>query len=592
MRRGKQSRRLSLESLEPRQLLAGDVVMFNDQAGGALKHVNATTYAGNGTASGLLKDIATGANTDITLTTTASGATYENTSGVPAAGTPAANMFNGFVDFSTGTGSSLAVAGAQTYTHAFSGMDPANRYDFAGTAVRGNSGYTDRWTLVTLVGAESFTAAHSPGVGIVTAGLAPNQAALWTGENHLAGQGYLAAWTDIDPGADGQIQVVSSQYLGPTPGVGTGNSSAGGKGYALHGIRLVEHDASFRVLASSPAAGASVFPAPTSVTLDFSDAVQAESVQADDLTADGVAATSFTIVDANTVTFHFAAPLAAGSRTITLAAGAVNGPNALGVLPFTASFTVLSPAVVTNVAATNISAESATVGAEVTSTGGETPAVAIVWDTVDRGTNAAAWANRVELGVSGVGTHTRSLTGLAPQTQYFYRALATNGAGQSWAGATASFSTNAAALPAIENLAPTSIAARSATLRGRVTNTGGQTPQVTLYYGNEDAGNTAAAWDHAVDLGPQAGSFAEFVTGLSPEATYYFRTLATNAAGSVWATPPQSFTTTVDAPLSVVINEIHFDADVKTELVEFVELYNAGAEAADLSLWCFSNGID
>ena len=140
MRRSKKFRRLTLESLEQRQLLAVDVVMFNDQAGGPAKHPNATTYAGNGTASGLLKDVATGANTDITLATTANGATYENTSGIPAAGTPAANVFNGYVDFSTSTGSSLAVAGAQTYTHALSGLDPANRYDFAGSAVRGSTG--------------------------------------------------------------------------------------------------------------------------------------------------------------------------------------------------------------------------------------------------------------------------------------------------------------------------------------------------------------------------------------------------------------------------------------------------------------------
>ncbi len=42
---------------------------------------------------------------------------------------------------------------------------------------------------------------------------------------------------------------------------------------------------------------------------------------------------------------------------------------------------------------------------------------------------------------------------------------------------------------------------------------------------------------------------------------------------------------------SVVINEIHYDPDVKTELVEFVELYNAGTTDADLSGWYFSDGI-
>ncbi len=42
----------------------------------------------------------------------------------------------------------------------------------------------------------------------------------------------------------------------------------------------------------------------------------------------------------------------------------------------------------------------------------------------------------------------------------------------------------------------------------------------------------------------------------------------------------------------VVINEIHTDPDVKTEQVEFVELYNISGETVDLSGWYFSKGID
>ena len=59
-------------------------------------------------------------------------------------------------------------------------------------------------------------------MGIVTDGLPPNQVALWTGENHLPDQGFVAQWKEIDPGADGTFQIISEQYLGLTPGVGTG----------------------------------------------------------------------------------------------------------------------------------------------------------------------------------------------------------------------------------------------------------------------------------------------------------------------------------------------------------------------------------
>ena len=48
------------------------------------------------------------------------------------------------------------------------------------------------------------------------------------------------------------------------------------------------------------------------------------------------------------------------------------------------------------------------------------------------------------------------------------------------------------------------------------------------------------------------------------------------------------------SPLShsaVVINEIHHDPDVKTELVEFIELYNTGNQTVDLSGWTLENAV-
>jgi len=41
----------------------------------------------------------------------------------------------------------------------------------------------------------------------------------------------------------------------------------------------------------------------------------------------------------------------------------------------------------------------------------------------------------------------------------------------------------------------------------------------------------------------------------------------------------------------VVINEIHYDPDVKTDLAEFVELYNVTDEPVNVSGWYFSNGF-
>mgnify|MGYP003731908255 CR=1 FL=1 len=41
----------------------------------------------------------------------------------------------------------------------------------------------------------------------------------------------------------------------------------------------------------------------------------------------------------------------------------------------------------------------------------------------------------------------------------------------------------------------------------------------------------------------------------------------------------------------VVINELHYNPDVKTDRVEFIELHNAGEQPADLTGWRFSAGV-
>jgi hypothetical protein len=41
----------------------------------------------------------------------------------------------------------------------------------------------------------------------------------------------------------------------------------------------------------------------------------------------------------------------------------------------------------------------------------------------------------------------------------------------------------------------------------------------------------------------------------------------------------------------VIINEIHYNPEGKTELVEYVELHNAGTSQVDLAGWYFSDGI-
>lgn len=53
---------------------------------------------------------------------------------------------------------------------------------------------------------------------------------------------------------------------------------------------------------------------------------------------------------------------------------------------------------------------------------------------------------------------------------------------------------------------------------------------------------------------------------------------------AAWVAPQSS--------AAVVINEIHYNPDVKTEAAEFIELYNAGPSTVNLAGWAFTDGIN
>lgn len=211
-------------------------VAYNDHAASGNTHVNATRWNIFGTAggapgsSGLLKDIVTGTNIATTLTIINNGGVAANSAGTPAVDSPAHAWFDRYVDFQGTPSPSAELSGAATTTYRFTGLDPSRRYDFRGTAVRGDPTYTNRWTQIDLVGAASFTNAHS--AGTYTNGLATNQSAVNVG----TAAGDVAGWDAIDPGPDGLIDVVSRQYTGAIPG-GTAN---GTKSYAMTGFRLAE----------------------------------------------------------------------------------------------------------------------------------------------------------------------------------------------------------------------------------------------------------------------------------------------------------------------------------------------------------------
>ena len=190
--------------------------------------------------------------------------------------------------------------------------------------------------------------------------------------------------------------------------------------------------------------------------------------------------------------------------------------------------------------------------------------VTIYYGTSDGGTNALAWADSVALGVTA-GTATTPLSGLNDGTTYFFRAQASNSGGSAWAAASASFTTPVATPASVVNRSAENITGSSARLRGTVTDTGSDTPTLTLFFGTSDGGTVEGAWKRSASAGTDSGDFSETVSLLVPETMYYFRARAMNSAGVSWAPSSATFTTTAAAELGVVINEVHYDAEPKTE---------------------------
>ena len=79
------------------------------------------------------------------------------------------------------------------------------------------------------------------------------------------------------------------------------------------------------------------------------------------------------------------------------------------------------------------------------------------------------------------------------------------------------------------------VMAFEATVGGRVTTTGGQVPEITVYYGETDGGTNSQQWQNSLDLGKASREFSAILDGLDQATTYYYRSFAENSLGNDWA---------------------------------------------------------
>ena len=100
--------------------------------------------------------------------------------------------------------------------------------------------------------------------------------------------------------------------------------------------------------------------------------------------------------------------------------------------------------------------------------------------------------------------------------------------------------------PAIATGSASNLSMTTADLGYSVSDDGGESPTVTLYYGETDGGSTPANWTNGLVLGAQsAGAYSLSISGLTEGTGYYFTIEASNTAGSVWGSS-SSFATTAD----------------------------------------------
>ena len=198
-----------------------------------------------------------------------------------------------------------------------------------------------------------------------------------------------------------------------------------------------------------------------------------------------------------------------------------------------ASFTTAlpnSPPSVTTDPATSVTISGAVLNGTVSPNELATSAM-FEWGTDSNLANFASTSSQsLGAGTTSVGI-TGSLTGLTPGVTYYFRVAATNTAGTS-KGLIANF-TAVAQAPTVSTAAATSIMITGATLNGTVNPNGLVVSDYHFEFSidsNMTTFSTTSVQTLAAAITGQ--SIIASLTGLTPGVTYYFRTVATNSAGT------------------------------------------------------------
>ncbi|MCU7551408.1 hypothetical protein OCK74_19960 [Chitinophagaceae bacterium LB-8] len=208
-------------------------------------------------------------------------------------------------------------------------------------------------------------------------------------------------------------------------------------------------------------------------------------------------------------------------------------------IQFTTSY---APASLTTVSASSITATTASTGGNVTSDGGYfVNQRGVCWSTNPNPTVA----NSSISNGTGTGSYSCVLTGLTPNTTYYVRAYAMNTFATAY-GQQIQFTTSASVPVVTGTSAAYSITGTSAYSGGSMSSDGGSPVTAKGVCWSTSINPTIS--NTKTNEGAGVGGFASYMSGLSPNTTYYVRAYATNAYGTVYGAQIQ-FTTTASVPV-------------------------------------------
>jgi hypothetical protein len=215
------------------------------------------------------------------------------------------------------------------------------------------------------------------------------------------------------------------------------------------------------------------------------------------------------------------------------------------------TFTTLnsSPPMVSTSPANSITTNSAIGNGNVTFQGTYTvTSRGICWSTSSNPTTA----NFTCTSGGGLGAFSCNMSGLSPNTTYYYRAFAISGAGTVYGGQSF-FTTLSSTSPSVTTTSVTGVSYTSATGNGNVTSQGSSTVTSRGICWSTTPNPTTA--NSLCTSGSGTGTYACTMSGLSANTTYYARAFATNSAGTSYGSQV-TFTTLSSSPPSVTTNSV------------------------------------